>query len=126
MGILLDITPEISNDNVIILRINPTISAFRDETQISDTTRGMAPDTTENKLSTVIRIKDGQTLILGGLITNSNSFSENGVPILKEIPLVKYIFSSKSKISRKSELVFVVTPHVSDFNRKRTFKDLGY
>jgi len=126
VGILLDITPEISNDNVIILRINPTISAFRDETQISDTTRGMAPDTTENKLSTVIRIKDGQTLILGGLITNSNSFSENGVPILKEIPLVKYIFSSKSKISRKSELVFVVIPHVLDFNKKRTFKDLGY
>ena len=126
VGILLDITPEISDNGVIILRINPTISAFRDETQLTDPTRGMAPDTTENKLSTVIRIKDGQTLILGGLITKSNSFSENGVPILKEIPLVKYIFASKSKISSRSELVFVVTPHILDLHKKKSFKDLGY
>ena len=126
VGILLDITPEISNDGTIMLRINPTISAFRDETQLTNPNRDLAPDTTDNKMSTVVRIRDGQTLILGGLITNSNSFQENGVPILKEIPLVKYLFSSKSRISNRKELVFVVTPHIIDLNKKRTIQDLGF
>lgn len=126
VGILLDITPEISNNGTIMLRINPTISTFRDETQLTDPNRELAPDTTDNKMSTVVRIRDGQTLILGGLITNINSFQENGVPILKEIPLVKYLFSSKSRISNRKELVFVVTPHIIDLNKKRTLQDLGF
>ena len=126
VGILLDITPEISEDGTIMLRINPTISSFRDETQLTDPNRELAPDTTDNKMSTVVRIKDGQTLILGGLITNSNSFTENGVPILKEIPLVKYLFSSTSVISNRKELVFVVTPHILNLNKKRTLQDLGF
>ena len=126
VGILLDITPEISDNGTIMLRINPTISSFRDETQLANPNRELAPDTTDNKLSTVVRIKDGQTLILGGLITNSNSFNENGVPILKEIPLVNYLFSSTAKISNRKELVFVVTPHIVDLNKKRTIQDLGF
>ena len=126
VGILLDITPEISDNGTIMLRINPTISSFRDETQLNDPKRELAPDTTDNKMSTVVRIKDGQTLILGGLITNANSFQENGVPVLKEIPLVKYLFSSTSKVSNRKELVFVVTPHIIDLNKKRTIQDLGF
>jgi general secretion pathway protein D len=126
VGILLDITPEISENNVIILRINPTISAFRDVTQLTNPNRQLAPDTTDNKLSTVVRIKDGQTLILGGLITNRNVFNDNGVPVLREIPIIKYLFSSKSSISNKRELVFVVTPHIVDLNKKRTIQDLGF
>jgi general secretion pathway protein D len=126
VGILLDITPEISDDNVIMLRINPSISSFRDETQLADPNRQLAPDTTDNKMTTVVRIKDGQTLILGGLITDKNTFSENGVPVLKEIPVIKYLFSSRGEISQRRELVFVVTPHILDFHKKRTIQDLGF
>jgi general secretion pathway protein D len=127
IGILLDITPEISEKGNIILRINPTVSAFRDQTQLEDPNRkGLPPDTSENKMSTVVRIKDGDTLVLGGLITNQNSFQENGIPLLKEIPVVKYLFSSKSQVSDKVELVFVVTPHIVKQDKKITIKDLGY
>jgi general secretion pathway protein D len=126
VGILLDITPEISKDNSIILRINPTVSTFRDETQLEDEDRELPPDTTENKMSTIIKINDGYTLILGGLITKKDSFKSNGVPVLKEIPIVKYLFSYKQLISAKKELVFVITPHVIDFNKKRTIQDLGF
>jgi general secretion pathway protein D len=126
VGILLDITPEISEKGDIILRINPTVSTFRDPNQLTDNTRDLAPDTSENKMSTVVRIKDGDTLVLGGLISRKSSLQENGVPVLKEIPVVKYLFSSKSQISDKEELVFVVTPHIVKDNKKLTIKDLGY
>jgi general secretion pathway protein D len=126
VGILLDITPEISEKGDIILRINPTVSTFRDVTQLSNPTRDLAPDTSENKMSTVVRIKDGQTLVMGGLITNSNSFSANGVSLLKEIPVIKYLFSSKSEISNKRELVFIVTPHIVKQNKTQSIKSLGF
>jgi general secretion pathway protein D len=126
VGILIDITPEISDNDDIILRVNPTVSTFRDLAQLSDKTRDLAPDTSENKMTTVVRIKDGDTLVLGGLITNRNSLQRNGVPILKEIPVIKYLFSSKSQISDKEELVFVITPHIVRDNKKTTIKDLGY
>jgi len=126
VGILLDITPEISEDGAIILRINPTISVFRNESQLTDPNRLLPPDTTDNKLSTIVRMKDGQTLVLGGLITHKNSFVENGVPVLKEIPVLKYLFSSKSKISNKKELVFVITPHIINLKKLRDITDLDY
>ncbi|NPA55586.1 MAG: type II protein secretion system D protein [Epsilonproteobacteria bacterium] len=126
VGILLDITPEISDNGIIILRINPTISSFRDEKQLDDPDRELAPDTTDNKLSTVVRIKNNHTLVLGGLITNKDDFERNGIPILKELPIVKYLFSSKQKISQKKELVFVITPHIVDTKSTVTLKDLGF
>lgn len=126
VGILLDITPEVSETNEILLKINPIVSYFRDVTQLNDDSRLLPPDTTENKLSTIVKINDGQTLVLGGLITNKNTFKNNGVPVLKELPILKYAFSYKENISERTELVFVITPHVVDPNKKRTIKDLGF
>ena len=55
---------------------------------------------------------NNETVVLGGLISSDEVFTIKGVPVLKEIPLIKYIFSSKEKISNKKELVFVITPKI--------------
>ena len=122
VGILLDITPEISDEGDIIMNINPSVSALS-PTQLNP---GLPPDTIEKKLNTMIRIKDGKTIILGGLITDEDTFVVNGVPILKEIPVVKYLFSSKEKISKREELVFVITPHIIDMNKEISPKKAGF
>jgi len=126
VGVVLDITPQISDNGNIILSIAPRISKFRDPSQINNTARDMPPDTTDNTMLSIVKLKDNQTLILGGLITDDKSFKANGVPVLKEIPLIKYLFSSREEISSKKELVFVITPHIISFNRKRTLRDLGF
>jgi general secretion pathway protein D len=126
VGVVLDITPQISDNNIIILSINPRISSFKDVNQLNDTKREMPPDTKENSLISVVRMKNNQTLVLGGLITDDSNVQINGVPILKEIPIIKYLFSSKDGISSKKELVFVITPHVIDLNSKKSLKDYGF
>jgi general secretion pathway protein D len=126
IGIVLDITPQISDNDEIILSINPRISAFKDLTQVQNENRDMPPDTKENSLISVVRMKNNQTLVLGGLITNDNVLKVNGIPILKEIPLIKYLFSSREKVTDKKELVFVITPHIIDLKSKKTLKDYGY
>jgi general secretion pathway protein D len=126
VGVVLDITPQISDNNTIILSISPRISSFKDMTQLNDQNREMPPDTKENSLISVVRMKNNQTLVLGGLITNDKALNVNGVPVLKEIPIVKYLFSSKDEVTSRKELVFVITPHVINLDKKKTLKDYGY
>jgi len=126
VGVVLDITPQISDNGDIILSIEPRLSKFRDPTQITSTNRGMPPDTTDNTMLSVVKLKNNQTLVLGGLITDDKTLKVNGVPVLKEIPLIKYLFSSKEKVTTKKELVFVITPHIIDAKHKKTLRDLGF
>lgn len=135
VGILLNILPEISDDNKIMLRINPSISELlRPEDSRVNSAKGyreVAPDTRQKKLSTVVQVRDGETIVLGGLITDSDTFKKNGIPVLQDIPLVGKLFGSKEKSKDKAELVFVITPHIVDFTKdkediKKSLEDLGY
>jgi general secretion pathway protein D len=126
VGVLLDITPQISDNKEIILSINPRISSFKDATQLTNPNRDMPPDTQDNTMMSVVKLRDNETLILGGLITDDNTLRVNGVPVLKEIPIIKYLFSSKEKITTKKELVFVITPHIIDLNKKFSVKKYGF
>lgn len=135
VGVLLNILPEISDDNKIMLRINPSISELlRQEDANVNNPKGyreVAPDTRQKKLSTVVQVRDGETIVLGGLITDSDSFVKNGIPVLQDIPLVGKLFGSKTKSKNKAELVFVITPHIVDFNKdkeevRKSLEDLGY
>jgi len=130
IGILLNITPEISEDNEIILRINPSVSNFKyssdDEQQT--TPREIAPDTTEKKLSTVVKVKDGGTIILGGLIAKTKGKEASNVPVLSSIPLLGEAFKHSADTISTTELVFVITPRIigAKGTDKTTLKDLGY
>jgi general secretion pathway protein D len=126
VGVVLDITPQISDNGDIILSISPRISAFKDLTQLTSSTRDMPPDTKDNTMLSIVKLKNNQTLVLGGLITNDKTLQVNGVPVLKEIPIVKYLFSSKEEVTSRKELVFVITPHIIDLKKKKTLRDLGF
>ncbi len=132
VGILLNITPEITRDNNVILRINPSISELRNpedaNKQFASGFREIAPDTKEKKISTVVKVKDGATLILGGLISNTKNFMVNGVPVLKNIPILGNLFRSKARDNQRFELIFVIRPKVIGENELDNLgiKDLGF
>ncbi len=130
IGVLLNITPEISNNNEIILRINPSVSNFKYTEDDGKQTipREIAPDTSEKKLSTVVRVKDGSTIILGGLITNSKGKTNSGVPILSDIPLLGSAFRHTGDSLTSQELIFVITPKIIGVNgiTKTSLRKLGF
>jgi len=130
IGVLLNITPEISEENEIILRINPSVSNFKYSDDDAKTTnpREIAPDTQEKKLSTVVKVKDGSTIILGGLIASTKGKAESSVPLLSSIPLLGEAFKHSADTIATSELVFVITPRIIGIKGtdKATLKDLGY
>lgn len=138
IGILLNITPEISDDNKIMLRINPSLSEFRhseDGARLvgpdgNPIDRSIAPDTREKKISTVITVNNGDTVILGGMIGQSKGKRNTNVPVLSQIPLVGSLFKSTSDVLSTTELVFIITPtivdSISDKKLVDSLKDLGY
>ena len=130
IGVLLNITPEISENNEIILRINPSVSNFKysdDDIRMTNP-REIAPDTSEKKLSTVVKVKDGSTIILGGLITSNKGKDNSNVSLLSSIPLLGEAFKHSADTLSSSELVFVITPRIVGEKGvdKATLKDLGF
>ncbi len=125
-GILLDITPEIGSNGVITLKINPSISETIDDVSSKVGARNIPPDLIRRQIASVVKVKDGEHAILGGLITSSTGTKINKVPLLGDIPLLEYAFKHEEKINRVEELVLIITPHIIKTSKSVTLKDLGY
>lgn len=132
IGILLNILPEVSDDGKIMLRINPSLNTFKyQEDNVRQTAaRSIAPDTLQKKLSTVVQVNSGDTIVLGGLISQETGKNVNKVPVLGDIPAIGYLFKNVKDSLRDTELVFIITPKVVNINEtgnvKDSLKSLGY
>ncbi len=128
-GVLLDITPEISDDDTITLKINPSLSEAISGTfaTTSSTDRTMPPDLSRRQLSSVVTVKNGNRIILGGLITTLDSTDTNKVPLLGDIPILGHLFKREVKVKTVTELVIVIEPHIIKKDKNElSLKDLGY
>jgi len=125
-GILLDITPEIGSHGIITLKINPSISETIEDISGQVGARKIPPDLIRRQIASVVKVKDGEHAILGGLITSSTGIKVNKVPLLGDLPLFEYAFKHEQKINRVEELVLIITPHIVKTSKSVTLKDLGY
>jgi general secretion pathway protein D len=125
-GILLDITPEIDTSGYITLKINPSISETRNEIASDGAVRTIPPDLIRRQIASVIKVKDGEHAILGGLISTKTGFKNNKVPLLGDMPLIGDLFKREEKINKVEELVLIITPHIVRNSKTVSLKDLGY
>lgn len=127
-GVLLDITPEISDNKTITLKINPSLSETIDDLGAAGSSgRTMPPDLNRRQLSSVVTLKDGNRVILGGLINTKNVHSENKIPLLGDIPGISSFFSYKETTKQIQELVIIIEPHIIDKSNKNiSLSKLGY
>ena len=125
-GILLDITPEIDDNGWITLKINPSVSDAIDTVESGGGARTIPPDLVRRQIASVIKLKDGEHAILGGLISTKTGFQDNSIPFLGDIPGLGYLFKREEKINKVEELVFIITPHIVRNSKSVSLKDLGY
>ncbi|MGX3011951.1 secretin N-terminal domain-containing protein [Helicobacter sp. 23-1044] len=125
-GVLLDITPSIQGE-YIMLKINPSITKTKDTTVENQATALLEPpNLSASQLSSLIRAKDGDKIVIGGLINKNATVVKNRVPFLGHIPLFKYVFSYDSQKEETTEMVIVITPHIVKRNDNPSLQDLGY
>ena len=105
-GIKLTVTPSINADGRITLNINPDVS------QPSAASPGTAPAIDSRTALTTVLVRDGETIVIGGLISDSVRDSISKVPLLGDIPILGWLFKKKTKNRVRVELLIFVTTRI--------------
>ncbi len=108
-GVTLEVTPQITDDGHIIMNIKPEQSALIDTIIVENSE---IPVIETRKTDTILRVKDGQTIIIGGLRRKDPTVEESKVPILGDIPLIGGLFRKTRTKQTESELGVFITPHI--------------
>jgi general secretion pathway protein D len=109
VGITLNVTPRINEGSRVILDIEQTVSSISDSAVASDVI------TNERKITTQIMVADGETVVLGGLISDDVQVTERRVPLLGSIPVLGRLFRSESNtIVKKNLMVFIRASIIRD------------
>ncbi len=111
IGIILEVTPHITSDRLVEMEVAPEISTLTGETvPISDTID--SPVFAKRSAQTRVVVPDGSTVVIGGLMEDSETESVRKIPILGDIPLLGIPFRRTIKSKTKTELLIFLTPHV--------------
>jgi len=105
VGTTLRVTPQVSEDGWITMVIHPEVSSV-------SASLDAGPRITTREADATVRIADGDTLVIGGLISNKDDAKKGGIPILSDIPIIGVLFSNKSVDGEQKELTVFITPHI--------------
>ena len=107
-GVILKVTPRVNEGGMVLLELSQEVSA-----SVPTTTSGLdSPTIQQRKISSTVAVQDGQTLALGGLISDNRTTSRTGIPWLGDLPVVGTLFSDKTNNFTRTELLVLITPHV--------------
>jgi MSHA type pilus biogenesis protein MshL len=101
-------------DGQILVQLTPVVTTL-DQIRSIDMGQGTtieAPKISTKSMHTLVKIKDGETIAVGGLITTNDNKSEKGIPFLRDLPLIGKFFEYKSKTHTRTELVIFITPKI--------------
>lgn len=106
VGVSLSIVPYISDNNEITVEIQPEVS------DVVGTGATGLPVVSKRAVVTKVRVKDGETIVIGGLLQKNETLNQRKVPLLGDIPILGYLFSRTDKRVEEVETVIFITPHI--------------
>ncbi|NKB37189.1 MAG: type II secretion system protein GspD [Gammaproteobacteria bacterium] len=107
-GITLTVTPRVNNSGLVTMDIKQEVSnAIPTTSSTID-----APTIQQRQIESTVAISSGETIVLGGLILDSNTDNESGVPGLSRIPILGKLFGQTNNSSRRTELIVLITPRI--------------
>jgi general secretion pathway protein D len=112
IGIILDVTPHINPDGLVTMDVAPEISSISDSSVTIQA--GVAqPIINTRQANSRVQVRDGNTIVIGGLMQDQKTQTVNKVPILGDIPIIGNIFRRTQTTKSKTELLIFLTPHVA-------------
>ncbi|MDB6079905.1 MAG: type secretory pathway, component PulD, partial [Akkermansiaceae bacterium] len=109
IGTILAVTPQIDGDGRITLDVLPAITRLQAIVSSPDG-KQTAPLTEVKQASTIVRLRDGETAVIGGLISEESGTNVRGVPVLSSLPVAGKAFQTKATLKNRTELVIFLTP----------------
>ncbi|MDR7400623.1 MAG: secretin N-terminal domain-containing protein [Armatimonadota bacterium] len=110
VGVKLEVTPRVNADGLMTLTLRPEVSSVAEI--VTGPGGQQAPRVATRSAETVLTVRDGQTIVLGGLISQEERRTLRKVPLLGDIPIIGELFRSTSTDIRESEVVFLITPQI--------------
>ena len=107
-GVVLEVTPRVNAGGYVTLDINQSVSNVVPTT----TSTINSPTIQQRRLTSTVSVKSGESILLGGLIQQTDNRDNSGIPVLNEIPGVGALFGSHSNASGRTELIMLMTPRV--------------
>ncbi len=107
-GVILKVKPVIHSGDQIDLEVQQEVSAAAS----TNTGVNNSPTFSTRKLDTKLTLRNGSTVLMGGLISNDDSKGQAGIPLLKDIPILGTLFSTQTKSGTRRELVVLITPYI--------------
>ncbi|MHB1698049.1 MAG: secretin N-terminal domain-containing protein [bacterium] len=107
LGLTLTVTPIVESKNSIMLNINVTNS----QPDFGQQVNGF-PSVNNKSVTTTVMVKNNSTLVIGGILYTDKSHSNNGIPILSQIPVLGYLFSSRNRQVSKEQLMIFISPKI--------------
>ena len=105
VGLTMQVTPQVNREGYVTLYVQPSYSDLADGI-------GNTKDPTTRAVSTLVRVKNGQTVVIGGLLSSRETDSTRKVPLLGDIPILGWLFTSKEKTKSTTDLVIFITPTI--------------
>ena len=111
VGVKLNVVPTVSTDGFVTIKIKPEVSSVRET--LSTSLGSKIPIVQTSEAETVVKVKDGSMVMIGGLMKDQRQDDNNMTPGLGKVPLIgPLLFSSRNAISKKTELIIFLTPHI--------------
>lgn len=108
-GIILNVRPVVYSDDRVDLEVRQEVS---DAQPVGANAAIQSPAISNRVISTSLTLRDGGSVLMGGLMSNRQTESDNGIPGLKDIPLIGRLFKSTSRSNTKTELVVMIVPYI--------------
>lgn len=109
IGIIFDVTPHVNNAGFITVDLEPKITAILDFVTVENTS---VPRLSTEEARTSVMIKDGETLVIAGLIKDQITDIKRKIPLLGDIPIIGLVFQKTEKTITKTDLLIFLTPHI--------------
>ncbi|MEI8207575.1 MAG: type II secretion system secretin GspD [Methylococcales bacterium] len=108
-GVTLEVTPRVNANGMVNMKLKQIVS---DAVAVTSTTGIQSPTINKKEIDSSVAVHDGETIVLGGLISDQVTSNKNGFPFLYELPVIGPLFGSTDKKNDKTELVVLITPRV--------------
>lgn len=106
VGLTLNVTPQVNREGYVTLLVEPSYSDVVDSGFVDK------KDPTNRSASTLVRVKNGQTVVIGGILTSREMEAVRKVPLLGDIPILGWLFTSKTTSKNTTDLVIFITPTI--------------
>ena len=112
-GVKLEVTPSVNDGGLVTLEV---VQSVTDVGTIDSATKQRSFN--ERSVSSKVAVRDGDSVVLGGLIRDNDTTGKSGVPLLMDIPVLGNLFSTTTNVTGRTELLIFITPRVLDSDRE--------